>query len=391
MAGYKRHRGGDSWELTVTLGTDFTGKRKRFTKTVHCKNEKAAEKELARFLVDCEDGNYNSSKPMTVEAFSIIYMNECVKRYHKRNTQESTQQTINKWITPYIGKRKIAAIKKLDVIQWVNMLTDKGKSPKTVRNIYGVLKKMFDYAMEVDVLAKTPCKDIRLPNLNKKPAKSYTSDEVEKILNGLDELPEDQQLYKCFILLSLFGGFRHGELLGFDWDHISFDTHEISVIQTRYWTDEGEMFVDTPKSNSSVRTIVLPEFVIKELSKLKTIQIQQRFQFKEDYNINQAIFKLEDGSYMPDKKAYYWFESFCKRNDIPFSGIHILRHTHASLLADLGNNMVQVSNRLGHSQLSTTLNIYTHLFKDKNTSMADQLDLFAESKKKKSIITEETI
>lgn len=384
MAGYKRHRGGDSWELTVTLGTDFTGKRKRFTKTVHCKNERAAERELSRFLVDCEDGNFNASKPTTVEALSILYMEECVKLYHKRNTQESTQQIINKWITPFLGRRKISAVKKIDIQQWVNMMVKQKKSPKTVNNNYTVMKKMFDYAVEVDLLAKTPCDHIRLPKNKKKEAKTYMINDVEKILKGLDALPKDQQIFKCYILLSLFGGFRHGELLGFDWDHVDFDSHEINVEQTRYWSDEGELFIDSPKSENSIRTVTLPEFVIKELKKLKSIQIEQSFQLLDSYKSNPAIFKMEDGSCMPDKKAYYWFQTFCKHNNLPFSGIHRLRHTHASLLANLGSDMVQVSNRLGHSKLSTTLNIYTHMFENKDTSMAEKLDLFAESKKSKA-------
>lgn len=376
MAGYKRRGKGDSWYLEVTLGTDFTGSRKRFNKTVHCRTEREAEKELARFIVECEDEHYNTASPATVSALCELYVNDYVKRHMKRNTQISTVSHFNNWIIPYLGKRKVSSIKKYDIQQLVNLMSDEGKSSKTIRNVFSDAKQLFEYAVkDVELISKNPCKNVRLPDLEKKESKSYNKEYVDKILLSLDDInPEDQAL-KCFILLSLFGGFRKGEILGFDWSDVDLEGNTITVRQARYKdNDGGKLFNDTPKSKKSARTISLPGFIFEELRRLDLQQKKDKLMFGQHYADSPALLRMEDGSPMNPNKPYKWFQTFCKTYDIPFYGIHSLRHTHASLLQSIGANYVDVSKRLGHSDTSTTLRIYTHLFDEsRDEAFADML------------------
>lgn len=378
MAGYKRKGKGDAWYLEVTLGTDFTGKRKRFNKTVHCRTEREAEKALARFLVDCEDEHYNTSTPTTVAALCDLYVEEHVKRYFKRNSQIATTSHIKKWIKPYIGKRKVTSIKKIDIQQLVNKIIDDGKSAKTVRNIFTDVRQLFEYAVkDVEIIATNPCDNIRLPDLNKKESRCYDNESVKTILCALDNSSADDQPLKCFVLLALFGGFRKGEILGFDWSDVDFDNNIMTVRQTRYRAEKGEgIFIDTPKSEKSERTVTLPPFVFSELKRLDLQQKSEKLKFGQYYADSPALLKMPDGTPMNPSKPYKWFAALCENNDLPCYGIHALRHTHASLLQSIGANYVDVSQRLGHSEPSTTLRIYTHLFEDKDTKFADQLDEF---------------
>ena len=379
MPGYKRKRNGDSWLLEVTLGADFTGKRKRYTKTVHCKNEREAEKELQRFYVECEDGNVSASRTTTVADLCDIYFEKSVKRHQKRNSQMSTKTAIKIWIKPYLGKRKLNKLKKHDIQEWVDMLEDKDKAPKTIRNQFSILRSMFNYAIDdLEVMDSNPCDRVKLPSLDtNKKVKSYKKDEVKLMLDALNKLPDSDQAYKCFVLLSLFGGFRKGEIMGFYWDDIDFEEHTISVVRTRYYDREKGSFADTPKSESSSRTIALPDVVMSDLKKLQNEQRKDKLKFGQHYQDAQEIIRDKDGSAMTTQRPYRWFGEFCLANNLPAYGLHALRHTHASLLASLGSNKVDVSTRLGHSKISTTLNIYTHLFEETEKTIADQLDVFA--------------
>lgn len=379
-----RKRSGDSWELSVTLGTDFTGKRKRFYKTVHCKTERAASKELARFVTECEDGFYNQSKPMTVKQLCNIYEQHYVKRHQKKNAQLSFESISKKWIIPFLGSRKVAKLKKFDVQEWVDMIEDKGKSPKTIRNIHSVLRSMLKYAItDLEIITDNPCAKTVLPPVEKKESKSYNADDVKKILKAFQDIPPQEQALKCFVLLAIFGGFRKGEILGFDWPDIDFENHKICVSKTRYRDNEKDnrVYIDTPKSTKSNRTIALPDFIFDELKKLDIQQKKEKLLFGPAYADEPAVIRLENGTVMNPDKPYKWFKKICEVNDIPFYGIHALRHTHASLLAEIGANYVHVSKRMGHAQVSTTLNIYTHLFKNADDNFADQLNSFVTDEK----------
>lgn len=376
MAGYKRKGKGDAWHLEVTLGTDFTGKRKRFNKTVHCKTEREADKELARFLIDCEDENFNTATPTTVNALIDIYVQDYVLRNLKRNSQISTMSHFDNWVRPFIGKRKVSSIKKYDIKQIINLMDDQGKSAKTIRNIYSDIKQLFRFAVEdLELITSSPCRDIPLPKLKKKESKSYKKEHVPIILSALDSSRAEDQALKVFVLLALFGGFRKGEILGFDWDDVNIKDCTLKVRQTRYRdSKEGEgIFLDTPKSEKSERTVSLPAFIFDEIKKLELQQKIDKLKFGQYYADSPALLRMANGSALNPSKPYKWFYALCIKNNLPTYGIHALRHTHASLLQSIGANYVDVSQRLGHSEVSTTLRIYTHLFEDKDTSFADQL------------------
>ena len=224
MAGYKRLKRPGVWELTVTLGADYTGKPQRYYKTIKADTEREAEKELSRFFVECEDGFINASNVTTIEQLCRLYMDEHVSEYLKKSTQHSTKTAIDNWIVPLLGKKKISKLKKMEVQQWIKHLKDEGKSPKTIRNYYSVLCAMLDFAVkDAELIRTNPAIGCRLPNLIKKEARSYDVEQLSRILEGLEQLPKEKLDYKCGILLAIFGGFRKAEILGFNWEDVDFE------------------------------------------------------------------------------------------------------------------------------------------------------------------------
>lgn len=375
MAGYKRQVRPGTWELTVTVGADYTGKPKRFYKTIKADSEREAERELSRFFVQCEDGAVNASGVTTVEQLAELYVSESVERYLKRSTQRSTKATLKNWIVPKLGRKRLNKLKKMDVQHWINDLTDLNLSAKTIKNYYSVLCALLEYAIDMELIQHNPARGCRLPKVHKKEARSYNKEQMAQIIEGLEALPADKINYKLAVLLAIFGGFRRGEIIGFDWDDVDTSTNSITVSKTRLKDKNSGFYEDAPKTELSKRTVTLPAFMFDELRALKAYQLEDRLRCGAYYYTETpSLLKRPGGETMTPDQIDRFFRTFCKHNNIPCYGLHSLRHSHASMLVSIGADKVEVSKRLGHSNLSTTLNIYTHLFEHREQEIADQLE-----------------
>lgn len=370
MPGTKRKGKGDAWYFEVTI-TDKSGAPKRFNKTFHG-TAKQAEKELAVFYADCEAGRTIKGTSMTVEDLCRTYRSEYAERYLKRSALRSIDTGINT-ILPVLGKKKINKVSRLDVQKFVNKMSDKGLSPKTVRNYYSVLSGIMEFGVRINELNDTPCQHITLPRKTATEAKYYDRQEVADLLAALDKLPAKENHFKICIYIMLFGGLRKGEVLGLNWDDIDFDEKKIRICRTRQIAPKIGVYEDTPKTPKSNRTVSLPAEIFEMLKQLKAQQLERKLQLQNKYKDSPAVIQDPWGDCLYPHALYKWYVDFCEKNNLKCVGLHGLRHTHASMLANMGTDKMQLSRRLGHSQLSTTMNIYTHLFEDTDKSIADDL------------------
>ncbi len=374
MPGYKRKRGKNSWLLTVTIGSNFSGKPRRFNKTVRCTSEREADKELALFYADCERGNFNRSSPITINDLCFAYLNDYAKRFLKKSSSyETNKGIIDTWIMPMIGAKKIAKLTRPDVQHWVNKISDKGRSPKTVCNCYSVLRSMYSFALEMDITEQTPCMNIKMPKKEATEANYFDVDGIRIMLRVLESLPENDLRFKCAILLGLFGGLRRGEILGLNWEDVNLSSCRLHIGRNRLLGNSGTVYEDAPKTERSKRCISVPGFLIEDLKSLRTHQKERAAILQDEYGDARPVLQGERGNPMNPQVLSQWFARFCEKNGLPAYGMHALRHTHASMLAKLGTDKMQVSSHFGHSQLSTTLNIYTHLFEDTDSNIVDNL------------------
>lgn len=383
MPGTKRKGKGDAWYFEVTLGTNAKGKPVRYNRTFHG-SEKEAEKALARFYIECEDGKVRRESNMTVSELSDIYIEEYVKRYLKQSNMKVVTPAIKR-LKEAMGHRKINKLTRLDVQRWVNSMSepqpkknDKVLSPKSVRNYYSILSGMMNFAVQMELVDSSPCHNIRLPRNQKKEARYYNKDEVALFLQALENISEHELKYKAVVYVALFGGLRNGEIMGLNWDDFDDNERTISIHRTRY-IKKGGIYEDVPKTQKSIREITLPDNVIALLKELKIQQMKEQLILGNKWENSPAIFKNSMGNHMHPNATAKWLRKFLKRNDLPYISMHGLRHTHTSLLAYLNTDKLVISRRLGHSQLSTTLNIYTHIFEEPDKQIADGLNLFTEN------------
>lgn len=373
MNGYVKKRGDNSYQLTVTLGSDYRGKRKRFYKTVKAKNEEDAKMKLAVFHNECEKGCVAFSAGVTFEEFVEIWDNEYAKTQLKKSTYVSHKRNLKKNFD-LLSKKRLNQIKPAHIRKWINYLyNDNGLCPKTVKNNYSLLRSILHKAVLWEYLDKNPAENIELPKSKPKEAYFYSEKEVEKLLTVLDNIPIEQYDFKVGILLGLFGGLRRGEICGIDESDVDLEYNTIQIRQTRMVYGEGGLYVDTPKTLKSIRIVALPQKVMDNIQVLMKYHHLLKKINPDVWYDSKALLRNRTGTPLYPQSLFRWFAKLQKNNGLPHLSIHGLRHTHTSMLRNCDIRIEEVSRRLGHSQKSTTLNIYSHLFIDRDASIADVL------------------
>lgn len=254
--------------------------------------------------------------------------------------------------------------------------SDKTLSPKTIKHYISFISSVYDYAVKMQMIADNPCKRVIMPNMTQAERECYTLEEAQRFLELLQTAPLK---YQAFFTLAIYGGFRRGELLGFEWKDIDFDTGVVNVVRTALYTKEKGHYTDTPKTKRSVRSLKLPQSVMLVLKRYRNEQISERMKLGDQWHHTDRLFTTWNGLPMDGATPYGWLKKFCEKNDMRFVCLHSFRHLNASLLINSGVNVRTVSACLGHSQTSTTLNIYAHAFDEANAkameAVADALDI----------------
>lgn len=372
------NRGKDTWLLQVYAGADWQGRYKRFTKTVHG-SKAEAKKELARFYAEVEKGNVAASSIMTVEALVNEYIAESASRQLKRSSLSSVKTAAKVWINPFLGERKLNRLKKTDIQRWVNGMSDgmggrEGLKAKTVKNYFSILSGVMEYAIDMDYISINPCRSVRLPRREKNEREIYSPEEVEMMLQALEMLPYSDIRYKVAVQLGLWGSFRKEEICGFDRNDLDLERGTITVNRARLIGTGVGVYEDTTKTQQSMRTVCLPKETMADIKVLIEQQDKQKEILREKYNESPALIRKDTGEPIYPQVVQRWFRRFCERNGIRTLGLHALRHTHASILNEMEDvDSVTAQLRMGHSNLSTTLNVYTHRFHNSDAVVAHNI------------------
>lgn len=241
----------------------------------------------------------------------------------------------------------------------VNSRTGGGLSPKTIRGYLGFISDVIKCAWRLELIEANPCDRVVAPKLHKKAPVIYTEDETREFLFYIREAPTK---YYVFFQLAIFAGLRRGELLGLNWTDIDFDNFVIMVRRNSQYTKRKGLYWDEPKSLAGQRVLKLPPELFDSIKCLRREQIGYCKKYGLKWSENMRLFLGVNCGPMHPNTPYNWLKRFCTRKKITFYGIHQYRHLNASLLICTGADPTTVSHTLGHSQVSTTLNIYSHAF-----------------------------
>lgn len=264
---------------------------------------------------------------------------------------ESVTATTAKKISKALGK-DLAAL--FDTVAPKTTL-----NPKTIRNYHGFVSSVLGYAVRMGMLQHNPAQNVTLPHMEQKEKECYTLEEAQAFLESLGNAPTK---YRAFFVLAIYGGFRRGEILGLEWSDLDFEHCVVRIRRTSQYLAERGVFTDTTKTTQSQRALKLPADVFDVLRKHRAEQAQDRLLLGDQWYDSQRLFVNAFGQPMHPNTPYHWLQEFCKETEQRFLGIHHFRHLNATLLINSGTDVRTVSASLGHSQVTTTLNIYAHTF-----------------------------
>lgn len=176
------------------------------------------------------------------------------------------------------------------------------------------------------------------------------------------------------IMLLIYTGIRRGELFGLEWKDIDFENGYLEIVRASQYIGNKTLITKEPKTKSSRRMMKLSNDIIKILNSYRVWQIEQRFKIGSEWHDTDRLFTQWNGLPMYPDSLTKWFNKFLKRHNLRQVTLHSLRHTNATLMIAEGTDIRTVASRLGHSNTSTTLNIYTHALKSKDTQAAEVLN-----------------
>ena len=244
--------------------------------------------------------------------------------------------------------------------------------------IYGSM--ILDYAVKMKVIYSNPMKDVLLPKkkddiTSDDKDKYYSKEELKQFLE-LVESEQDIKLTAMFRVLA-YTSIRKGELQALEWSDIDFTNNTININKTLSINSEHKITVQTPKSKSSIRCISIDEETKLILKRWKAKQRELFFSLGTRVKKNQLCFTNDiTNDYLYLNFTNDKLSKICKKHKFKEIKIHGFRHTHCSLLFESGFTIQEVQDRLGHSDLKTTMSVYAHVTEKQRDNMADKFAKF---------------
>ncbi|MHC1720828.1 MAG: tyrosine-type recombinase/integrase [Clostridiaceae bacterium] len=350
------------------------------------KNEKGgfrtqgeAEKALRIAMVDYENGGYVQPKSTTFMQFAHEWLEEYVKPLRKTTTYNRYKELINKYLQPFTGVpiQNITAYQ----IEQLLMSNRNNISGSTLQGIYTLINTIMERAIKLRVIKENPCKYVERPKREKFTPDTLDVSEVELLINALNLSNKYDFAFYTGFRLTLELGLRRGELCGLEWKNVNFKENLITIKNNLAYSN-GHVLMSTPKTAESCRSIYISDDLLELLKKFKIRQSENKLKYGEFYRENifneikyDFILTWENGSYI---HPMYFLNKLKKvlvkagiNKNIRF---HDLRHTNATLLLSQGVDFKTIQTRLGHKDINTTLNIYSHVNKEMQKDATDKLN-----------------
>lgn len=360
-------KGRVSYQITLDLDRNpITGERIRRYKTVHG-SKKQAEAELQKMLAS-PDGNPSN----TIQASARLreWMQVWLNAYLPdiaQTTRDSYEEKIRNYIDPGLGSVSLSQLDATMIQRFVNSMLEKGLSPKSIRNTFNNLNAALNKAVEIKVLKYNPCAGVVLPKLKRYNAQTYSQEQLKELLTYSLNDPN----VCVIVVLGALVGLRRGEMTALHWDNVDFTNQTITVCENRVQSSRG-IIEKGPKSEAGKRTIRVGKEAMELLHQVKDMyddaSVAPYF-----HDLGYVLCKENGDPYRPDSVTQLW-DRFITRSPLPKIRLHDLRHTNATSLIASGVSARVVQHRLGHADVSTTLQRYVHVRPEMDQEAADVID-----------------
>ncbi|MEE8158707.1 MAG: site-specific integrase [Dehalococcoidia bacterium] len=357
MNGSIRKRGENSWELTIDLGRDAGGKRRR--KFVNIKGTKAqAQQKLRVLLSSLDKGLPIGTQKITFGEWLSKWMAEHVVPNGRQTTVERYEGLIRKHIAPVLGRIELSKLSPSDIEALEAKLTAEGMAPKGVELVHTVISGAYKYALRMEAAWRNPAKAVTPPKVTPKEVEPPEIAKVKEILALAEK--EGHPLFPCLYLIA-YTGLRRGEALGLRHQDLNLKGGVISIIQTVTRSLQLGVIIQPTKTSYSRRSVDLDDGTVAVLRAHLGDQVLHRMELGDVYEDNGLVFPGPLGKPLNPMALTRAFRSYAKKLGLTSAKLHDLRHFHASVMLQNGESLLLVGRRLGHASIATTGDVYGHL------------------------------
>jgi integrase len=358
---YKRKDG--RWVASIVLEN---GKRK----SIYCKTQQEAIKAVRKANQDKDQGIIFPTEDQSLSAFLTNWLQDTVRQRVRERTHIRYRQLIELQVLPALGNIKLQKLSPQHLQKLYNQKLEEGYAPQTVKHIHRVLHRALKDALRWQLVSRNVCDAVDAPRVPRKEMQVLTGDQAQQLLEAAKGDP-----LEALYVLALTTGMRQGELLGLKWEDVDITLGTVQVRRTIARLPGKGFTVSEPKSAKSRRKIHLTRLAVEALKRHRIRQSEARLAAGPAWSEQGWVFcnavgkPIEAGNMIRRS-----FRPMLDKAGLPAIRFHDLRHSTATLLLSLGIHAKVVQELLGHSQISLTLDTYSHVLPSMQEEAVSRLD-----------------
>jgi len=365
------------WQGTYTIGTN-PGTGKPMKKYVYAPTEKECVKKLKALQSEIDNGTFQQPNRITVGQWMDVWAAEYLGGV-KPGTVKTYKVQIRTHITPSLGAVKLQKLTPHAIQAFYNGLQrDKGLSPKTIKNIHGVLHGALEQAAALDYIRFNPADKCKLPRIERKEVAVLPEDKISAFIEQAG-----QDVYGCLMYVTLFTGLRESEALGLTWDCVDFEGGSIRIKQQLQRDAAADAYTLGPLKNDKPRLVTPAPTVMQRLWAERVRQNANTQKAGEEWqNPLNLIFTNDFGKNLIQRTVVKKFKDVAAAIGVPDLRFHDLRHTYAVNALQSGDDIKTVQDTLGHHTAAFTLDTYGHVTARMKQASAERMERFIQANSK---------
>lgn len=363
------------WQGSITIGRDDRGRLIR--KYFYGKTRKETSEKLNRAIEELRDNRFiNKSDNPTVEQWCHEWLWSYKRNSVKQKTFDQYETILRTHIIPDLGDIRLADLKTMHIQRIINKMHDSGLSHRTIEVMKIVMHAALKQAQRNKLVSENVCENVVLPRKQPKHIRVLNEDEQTKLIAAL----KDNYIGRG-LLFALYTGMRRGEVLALKWSDYDKNEKTISITKAlnrvRTYNKDGNktmLTVTTPKTDTSIRTVPLIDKAVELLAEHKRRQERYMELVGDYYTDNDLIFSSSRGDYLDPGNFNRKLNKTVKKIGIPRISPHVLRHSFATRGLEAEVSLKAMQELLGHSSITVTGDIYTHILKEQKRKEISKLN-----------------